>query len=45
MSKLRLTYFDGRGSAELSRLILAHAGVAFEDQRIGKDEWTDFKPS
>ena len=38
-AKLKLTYFNGRGRGELSRLILAHAGVDYEDHRIGFDEW------
>jgi len=33
-SSIKLTYFDARGRAETSRLILAYAGVAYEDERI-----------
>ncbi len=29
-----LTYFDGRGLAEVPRLVLAEAGVKFEDRRV-----------
>merc|ERR1711944_89395 len=32
--ELRLTYFPARGRAEISRLILAHAGVKFDDIRL-----------
>ena len=32
--KLALYYFDGRGRAELSRLLLALGGVAYEDHRL-----------
>ena len=41
MSTYKLTYFDIRGKAELTRLILAQAGVEYEDIRIGQDEWRD----
>ena len=37
MSNYKLTYFNGRGRAELSRLIFAAAGVEFEDERI--NDW------
>jgi hypothetical protein len=30
---MKLTYFNGRGLAETSRLIFAAAGVDFEDNR------------
>merc|ERR1712172_47196 len=36
--ELRLTYFPARGRAEITRLILAHAGVKFDDIRLtGED--------
>ena len=44
MSKIRLIYFNARGRAELSRLILAQAGQEYEDVRISKDEWPAMKP-
>ena len=34
MSDIKLTYFYGKGRAEISRLILAFAGVKYEDNRI-----------
>lgn len=34
MPSYKLTYFNGRGRAELARLIFAAAGVPFEDERI-----------
>ena len=34
MSNIKLTYFPARGRAETSRLILAHAGKKFTDERI-----------
>ena len=33
-SSIKLTYFDARGRAETSRLILAYANVHFEDERL-----------
>jgi len=36
--KPRLTYFDGRGLGEFSRLIFAEAKVDFEDVRIKEDD-------
>ena len=44
MTKIRLIYFNARGRAELSRLILAQAGQEYEDVRISKDEWPAMKP-
>lgn len=34
MPSYKLYYFNGRGRAEISRLILAAAGVKYEDVRI-----------
>lgn len=44
---MKLIYFKkwGMGLAELSRLILAHAGADYEDCRIEMEEWPDLKPS
>ena len=41
--KLKLTYFDGRGRAEISRLVLAAAKRKFEDNRIGFEDWPALK--
>jgi len=43
MPTYKLTYFNGRGRAEISRLIFAQAGVKYEDVRV-KDEWPELKP-
>jgi glutathione S-transferase len=43
--KIKLTYFDLKCRAELSRLILAQDGVEYEDCRITGAAWTAFKPS
>ena len=42
--KIKLTYFDVRARAELSRIILAQAGVEYEDCRIKGEEWQKMKP-
>ena len=34
MSDIKLTYFNARGRAETSRLILAYAGKQYIDERI-----------
>nr|AYN44507.1 glutathione S-transferase S13 [Brachionus rotundiformis] len=39
MSLYKLTYFNGRGRAELARLIFAAAGVSFEDETFPFSEW------
>jgi len=41
----KLTYLNGRGRAEIIRLILVTAGVPFEDKRIEASEWAALKPS
>ena len=37
MSDIKLSYFNARGRAETARLILAHAGVRYIDQRLTED--------
>jgi len=44
MTKLKLSYFDINGRAEVARLILAFAGVEFEDHRFSFEEWATIKP-
>ena len=44
-AKIKLTYFDLRGRAEVARLILAQAGVEYEDERIAREDWVKLKPS
>ena len=36
---MKLTYFNSRGLAENVRLVLAQAGVDYEDNRIDKETW------
>jgi len=43
MGKLKLTYFNGKGRAEAARLILAQAGVDYEDERIEFEDWPELK--
>ena len=45
MPKYKLTYFNLRGRAEVTRLLFAQAGVEFEDYRIEAEEWSKLKPS
>lgn len=43
MTNYKLIYFNVRGRAELSRLILHCAEVPFEDYRIEHSEWLSLK--
>ena len=46
MPPFKLTYFNGRGRAEVIRYIMAYAGFKYEDNRIDEQsEWPEFKPS
>lgn len=42
---MKLTYFNARGMVEISRLILAQAGVDYEDIRVEKEKWSGMKNS
>jgi len=42
--KYKLTYFNARGKAEIIRYIFAQAGVDYEDIRIEKEKWPEYKP-
>ena len=44
-TKVKLTYFNVRGRAEPSRLILAQAGVDYQDVRIAREDWPKIKSS
>ena len=44
MAQYKLSYFNGRGRAEVIRLILAQAGVEYEDKRIAFEDWGQLKP-
>ena len=43
MSSYKLTYFNGRGRGELSRLVFVAAGRKFEDVRIDFSDWPKLK--
>eukprot|EP00058_Branchiostoma_floridae_P022613 XP_002608103.1 hypothetical protein BRAFLDRAFT_91419 [Branchiostoma floridae] len=45
MPAYKLTYFNGRGSAEIVRLVFAAGGIEYEDVRLERDQWPDLKPS
>ncbi|CAH1796831.1 unnamed protein product, partial [Owenia fusiformis] len=41
----KLTYFDGQGRAELTRVIFASQDIKFEDIRVNFKDWPDMKPT
>ena len=41
--KYKLSYFDIEGRGELSRLMFALKGEAFEDERIKPETWPEYK--
>jgi len=41
---MKFTYFDAKGRGELSRLILAHGKIPYEDRRVSMEEWPALKP-
>lgn len=45
MPNYKLVYFQGRGRAEICRLIFAQAGVEYEDARLSGEEWQKVKPT
>ncbi|XP_019637401.1 PREDICTED: hematopoietic prostaglandin D synthase-like [Branchiostoma belcheri] len=45
MSSYKLTYFNGRGRAETTRLLFAAGGIKYEDVRIEGAQWPALKPN
>ncbi|KAG3119289.1 hypothetical protein PI124_g2801 [Phytophthora idaei] len=43
--QLKLTYFDGKGRAELPRMIFNYGGIAFTDDRIAHANFAALKPT
>ena len=43
MPSYKFTYFNGRGRGEITRLIFAAAGVAYNDHRIPLENWAAHK--
>jgi len=43
MPSYKLTYFNGRGRAEIVRLVFVAAGEKYDDVRIEKDQWPALK--
>ena len=43
MSTYKLIYFNGRGRAEVSRLIFVAAGQKYEDARFEREQWPSLK--
>lgn len=41
--QLKLTYFNGPGRAELTRLVLHYGGISFADDRIAFDKFAELK--
>ena len=45
MPTYKLTYFNSKGGAEISRFIFAQAGVEYEDVRVDHGDWPALKPT
>lgn len=43
--KYKLTYFNVKGAAEVSRMMFAAAGVKYTDERVTSEDWSKVKPS
>ncbi|KAG7394834.1 hypothetical protein PHYBOEH_004626 [Phytophthora boehmeriae] len=43
--RIKLSYFDGKGRAELARMLFNYGGVAFEDCRIARPDFAAMKPT
>lgn len=45
MPSYKLNYFNGRGRAEITRLIFAAAGQTYTDNRVASENWPALKPN
>ena len=45
MSTFKLTYFNAKGTAEVSRFIFAYTGLEYEDRRVDDEEWRQLESS
>ena len=45
MAKIKLIYLNAKGRAEVIRLVLAQAGVEYEDYRFEREQWPEIKKS
>lgn len=45
MASIKLFYFTYRGRGEVSRLLLAASGQAWDDVRFSGEEWPKYKPN
>ena len=43
--RVKLVYHQGRGLAEVARLLLSVGGIDFENVRVTKEQWKEMKPS
>jgi hypothetical protein len=43
MATYTVSYFPGKGNAEIIRLVLVIAEQTFEDERLTRDEWAKVK--
>lgn len=43
--QLKLSYFDIKGRAELSRILFNYGGIAFEDDRVARPDFAAMKPT
>ena len=45
MPTYKLTYFNSKGRAEVTRYLFKLKNVPFEDVRLTREQWLELKPS
>ena len=45
MPTYKLSYFNGQARAEVSRFLFAIGGIEYEDIRLQREQWLEYKPS